>query len=146
VHQTIWSGRFDCGAPLARRHVLAARGEWHALVSAEAETPVSELFEFGGARTLRGYREGQFRGEQVAYGGIEYRYGDPRVAQFYLFADGGALRRRLADAPREESLHAGTGAGLRARVANGAMDVSFGLGEERSFSALKAHVSFVQSF
>lgn len=146
VGQTIWGGRFDCGAPVRRRHTLAAHGEWHVLVSDESEVPANELFEFGGARTLRGYREQQFRGDAVAFGGLEYRYGDPRSAQVYVFCDAGAVRRRRADAPRESATHVGSGAGLRAAVATGAMDVSFGMGEERSFAAIKVHVSFVQRF
>jgi outer membrane protein insertion porin family len=146
IRQTIWGGRFELGMPLAARHTLAGRGEWHALVSDEAEVPVSELFEFGGARTLRGYREGQFRGDQVAYGGLEYRYGDRRAAQVYAFADAGALRRRRAAGAREESVHVGSGVGMRAQVATGALDVSFGIGEERSFAAVKVHVGFQQRF
>ncbi len=146
VRQTIWGGRFEAGLPLALRHVIAARGEWHALTSDEAEVPVSELFEFGGARTLRGYREAQFRGDQVAYGGLEYRYGDRRVAQLYAFLDAGALRRRVRAAPRDESAHVGTGVGMRAQVATGALDVSFGIGEEHSFSSTKVHVAFQQRF
>jgi len=146
VSQTIWGGRFDCGAPLARRHTLAARCEWHVLVSDEAEVPASELFEFGGARTLRGYREQQFRGDQVVFGGVEYRYGDPRVAQVYAFCDAGAVRRRRAVAPTESGTHVGTGAGLRAAVATGTMDLSFGAGEDHSFGAIKVHVAFVQRF
>jgi outer membrane protein insertion porin family len=146
VQQTLWGGRFDFGVPLARRHTLAARGEWHALVSDEPEVPASELFEFGGARTLRGYREGQFKGDQVAYGGLEYRYGDRRAAQGYLFLDAGALRRKQIAAATDESVHVGTGVGMRAQVASGALDVSFGMGEERSFAAVKVHVAFQQRF
>src|SRR5262245_25008940 len=146
VHQTIWGGNFECGTPIAPRHEVYARGEWHALVSDEAEIHVSELFEFGGARTLRGYREGQFRAEQVAYGGVEYRYGDPRAAQVYLFTDAGGLRTKRPNLPREASLHVGMGAGLRARVAAGTFDLSFGVGEERSLSAVKVHVALSQRF
>ena len=51
---------------------------------------------FGGAESLRGYREGQFRGDRVVYGGIEYRYGDPRAARVYTFFDAGAFSRRGA--------------------------------------------------
>lgn len=146
VRQTLWGGRFEAGWAVAARHVLAARGEWHALVSGEAEVPASELFEFGGQRTLRGYREGQFRGDQVAYGGLEYRYGDRRAAQVYGFVDAGAFRRRRAASPTEEEVRIGTGVGLRARVATGALDISFGLGEERSFAETKVHVGFEQRF
>ena len=146
VRQTLWSGRFEAGLPLGPRHVVAARGEWHALTSNEGQVPASELYYFGGARTLRGYREDQFRGEQVAFGGVEYRVGDPRGGRLYAFVDAGALRlHRMAGGP-EQSMHVGYGLGLRAEVPSGIFDLSFALGEERSFSAVKVHVSLVQRF
>jgi outer membrane protein insertion porin family len=146
VGQTLWGGRFEAGLPLRPRHVVAVRGEWHVVDSDEVEVAASELYAFGGARSLRGYREEQFRGDGVAFGGLEYRLGDARSAQVYGFLDGGALRRRRREAPREESAHLGWGLGMRADVAAGRFDLSFGLGEERSFSAVKVHVSFLQRF
>jgi outer membrane protein assembly factor BamA len=146
VEQTLWGGRFEAGLPLWARHVLAARGEWHVIDSDEAEVPASELYAMGGTRSLRGYREEQFRGDQVAYGGVEYRVGEARAAQLYGFVDGGVLRRRRRDAAREEEAHVGYGLGLRAEVAAGRFDLSFGVGEERSLGAVKVHVSFLQRF
>jgi outer membrane protein insertion porin family len=146
VRQTLWSGRFDVGAPLGARHVVAARGEWFVIDSNEAEVPESELFYFGGARTLRGYREDQFRGDQVAYGGVEYRFGDPRGARLYAFTDAGGLRRKHADGRLDEEFHVGYGLGLRGQVASGIFDLSFGIGEERSLAGMKVHVSLLQRF
>jgi outer membrane protein insertion porin family len=145
VHQTIWGGRFETGVPLATRHVLAARGEWHVL---DGPTPVpdSELYEFGGARTLRGYREAQFRGDRVAFGGIEYRYGNPLGARLYGFVDAGGLGLRQATGLPERSFHLGYGVGLRAAMANGLFDLAFGIGEERSLADAKVHASLSQRF
>jgi len=145
VRQTLYSGRFQAGAPLASRVSIGARGTWFVLTSDEAEVPASELFAFGGQGSLRGYREEQFRGDQVAYGGVELRYGSSRAAQVYGFVDAGALRRKQNDAPLEESVHVGSGAGLRADVGTGALDLAFGVGEG-GFSDLKVHIGLQQRF
>ena len=144
--QTVWSGLYEAGWPLGRRHELWGRGAWQALFSDEDQIVDSELYYFGGARTLRGYREDQFRGDQVAYGGIEYRFGDPRAAQLVGFFDAGGLRRKQAGAETVQEAHFGYGVGLRGQVATGIFDIAFALGEERSWSAAKLHVSLLQRF
>jgi outer membrane protein assembly factor BamA len=146
VRQTLYSGRFHAGAPITTRFAWAARGAWYVLTSDEAEIPASELFAFGGQGTVRGYREEQFRGDQVAYGGIELRYGSSRAAQVYGFVDAGGLRRKRRDAEREASAHAGFGAGLRADVGTGALDLAFGAGDGGGFGDLKVHVGLQQRF
>jgi outer membrane protein assembly factor BamA len=144
ARQTLWNGRFVSGVRLAPRHLLAARGEWHLVESDAGAIDESELFYFGGARTLRGYREEQFRGEQVGYGGVEYRYGEPRSAQLYAFLDAGGLRRRTDGVWRQEA-HLGYGAGLRGQVATGVFDIAVGVGEE-GLAGAKLHVSLLQRF
>jgi outer membrane protein insertion porin family len=146
VDETIWGGRFEAGVPLAPHHVLAARGEWHAVEGVAGPVPVNELFEFGGARTLRGYREAQFRGDRVAFGGLEYRYGNPRGARLYAFLDAGGSRRRVAAGTDEQDGHLGYGMGLRAAVATGTLDLAFGVGDEGGFGAVKLHAALVQNF
>jgi outer membrane protein insertion porin family len=145
IDQTLWTGNFVGGVMLRPRHVVAARGSWRVIMSDEPQIAESELFYFGGARTLRGYREEQFRGDQVAYGGVEYRYGDPRRAQLYGFVDVGALRRKQARAV-VEAAHLGYGFGLRGHVATGTFDLAFGVGEERSIADTKLHVALMQRF
>jgi len=146
VRQTVWRGEYDAGIPLWRHHVLGSRGQWVWIDSNEPEVPESELFWFGGARTLRGYREDQFRGDQVLLVNLEYRIGDPRQGRLYGFVDTGAHRRRRLGASTEEQFHVGYGVGLRVVVPSGVFDLSFGMGEERSFSELKVHVSLQQRF
>lgn len=144
--QTLWNGNFELAARLSRRHALATRGAWFVVISDETQISESELYYFGGARTLRGYREDQFRGDQVAYGGVEYRFGTPRGAQLYTFVDVGGLRRKRSGAGVTEEAHLGYGFGLRGVVATGIFDLSFGVGEELSFADTKLHVSLLQRF
>ncbi|UCE02451.1 MAG: BamA/TamA family outer membrane protein [Candidatus Latescibacterota bacterium] len=145
IDQTLWTGNVVGGVMLRPRHVVAARGSWRVIMSDEPQIAESELFYFGGARTLRGYREDQFRGDQVVYGGVEYRYGDPRRAQLYGFVDVGALRRKQERAV-VEAAYLGYGFGLRGQVATGTFDLAFGIGEERSIADTKLHVALMQRF
>jgi outer membrane protein insertion porin family len=147
VGQTLYGGRFEVGWPVAMRHVFAARGEWHGLETDALPVPESELYEFGGAQTVRGYREGQFRGDRIAFGGLEYRFGHPRGARLYGFVDAGAFTRRLGPVVSPSAFKVGYGAGLRAAVATGLFDLAFGLGDEgHSLSAVKLHVTLLQRF
>ena len=146
VRQTVWRGHYDAGVPLWHNHVIGVRGQWYWIDSNEPEVPESELFWFGGARTLRGYREDQFRADQVILSSLEYRIGDPRTGRLYAFVDAAGHRRRLAGNVLTEQVHVGFGLGLRATVPSGVFDLSFGMGEERSFSEVKVHVSLQQRF
>jgi outer membrane protein insertion porin family len=101
---------------------------------------------YGGARTLRGYREDQFRGDQVLLVSLEYRIGDPRTGRLYGFVDAGGHRRKRDGEAVSEQLHIGYGLGLRAAMSSGLFDLAFGIGEERSFSEIKVHVSLQQRF
>jgi hypothetical protein len=147
IGQTLWGGRFEGGLPLAPRQVVAVRGEWHVIETDALPVPESELYEFGGALTLRGYREGQFRGDQVVFGGLEYRYGNPRSARVYAFLDAGAYARRLSRELQVDDAMIGYGVGLRAAVATGSLDLAFGMGDDdRSFGGVKLHASLLQRF
>lgn len=146
VRQTVWRGQFDAGIPLWRNHVIGTRGQWYLIDSNELEIPESEQFWFGGARTLRGYREDQFRGDQVALASLEYRIGNPRMGRLYAFVDAGGLRRKQLGGVLVKAVHIGFGMGLRARVPTGVFDLSIGVGEERTFSEAKVHVSLQQRF
>ena len=146
VQQTVWSGLYAAGWPMGARHELWSQGVWYVLDSEESEVLSSELYYFGGARTLRGYREDQFRGDQVAHASVEYRFGEPNGSQVYAFVDVGGLRRKQAQAPVVQEGHLGYGLGLRGNVATGVFDIAFGLGEEISWSGAKLHVSLLQRF
>jgi outer membrane protein insertion porin family len=51
--------------------------------------PLSQRFSMGGADTLRGYKDDQFRGNSMLRGTVEYRIPIVKKVQGVLFVDSG---------------------------------------------------------
>ncbi len=109
----------------------------------------SDMFRFGGATTLRGYRENQFLGSEVAWTNTEYRFIMERRSYFFLFFDTGYYSRpadEVQSVPSAEALKYGYGLGVRVDTALGNIGVSFALGEGDTFSTAKIHVNILNEF
>lgn len=109
----------------------------------------SELFRFGGARTLRGYRENQFLGSRVGWAAVEYRFLLARHSFLYGFFDTGYYFRPaepLRLVTGSEAFLYGYGIGLRFDTSLGNLGVSFALGKGDSFAQGKIHVGIVNEF
>ncbi|MCK4511632.1 BamA/TamA family outer membrane protein, partial [bacterium] len=89
---------------LRMRQVLALRARVEALVSTEEEVPFHELLVLGGARSLRGYREEQFRGTRTALGSIEYRLLLGRRSRAIVFVDAGYWYRGGSNSAKDTKL------------------------------------------
>jgi outer membrane protein assembly factor BamA len=138
------------GELLYRVEGSAARGTWrnqsvYARLVAEAvhatgDIPLAELYPLGGATSLRGYRESQFRGERVAFVNLEYRFGEG--GWLFLFDDVGGYYRR------EDgwTVKNGAGFGLRSQSPLGIVALSFGVGEELSLEGTRIHISLIEKF
>jgi outer membrane protein insertion porin family len=113
------------------------------------EIQESDMFRFGGAKTLRGYRENQFIGSRVAWTNAEYRFLLGRRSFLFGFLDTGYYNR-LADPeqniPGEDGLKYGYGFGLRTDTPLGNISVSFALGQGDSFSQGKIHIGLINDF
>ncbi len=109
----------------------------------------SELYRFGGARSLRGYRENQFVGSRIAWSNTEYRFLLARKSFLYGFIDSGYYYRP-ADLERTvaatDGLKLGYGIGIQLETDLGVMGVSFALGEGDSFSTAKIHFGLNNDF
>ena len=95
------------------------------------EIQESDMFRFGGARTLRGYRENQFIGSRVAWTNAEYRFLLGRRSFLFGFFDTGYYSRPADVAERcraEDGIKYGYGSGLRTDTPLGNISVSFALG------------------
>lgn len=109
----------------------------------------SQMVRFGGANTLRGYRENQFLGSRVAWTACEYRLLLARRSYVYGFFDTGYYFRpgdAGQNTPSTEAFHYGYGLGLRFETPLGIMAVSFALGRGDSFAQGKIHVGVVGDF
>jgi outer membrane protein assembly factor BamA len=109
-------------------------------VFSSKEIHTAETYPLGGARTLRGYRESQFRGERIAYTNVECWFGDEGA--LFLFNDIGAFYRS-ADGWIFKN---GLGFGLRSSSPVGIVSLSFGIGDQISLRGTRIHISLTERF
>ncbi len=122
------------------------------VTSNQPEIPLPDQFRLGGATTLRGYREEQFRGSRIAWSNLEYRYLFSRRSRAFLFFDAGYYYRLegvTASPPNPqkiEDIKVAWGLGVRVDTPLGIVGVDYGLGEGDPLTNGKVHVSLVNSF
>jgi len=126
------------------RQVLSIRARVEALASTEEEVPFHELLVLGGARSLRGYREEQFRGTRTALGTIEYRFLLGRRSRAIAFVDAGYWYREGSNSAKDTKL--GYGIGLRGDTRLGTISIDYGLGEGDDFLDGKLHAGLIREF
>jgi outer membrane protein assembly factor BamA len=144
VRQATLDGGFGLYRGLRGRAVLAWEASGTARLSNEDAIPSYDQFDLGGARTLRGYEEDQFRGSRIAWSRLELRYLTGYLSRVFLFVDGGYVyeeREEGESTAREEITKAGYGFGLRVDSAIGIVGVDYGLGEGDGWGEGKLHVS-----
>ena len=100
----------------------------------------AETYPLGGATSLRGYREGQFRGERILFTNIEYWLGEE--GSLFLFDDIGAFYR----SQEGWTVKNGLGFGLRSSSPVGIVALSFGLGDQISLRDTRIHISLSERF
>ncbi len=130
---------------------LAGRASFRQIETDQRPVPLPEQYRFGGANSLRGYREDEFRGETAAWGGLEVRLGSARRSRVYTFVDVGYFEFSVQDpetqvvSPRDGT-ELGYGLGLRTAVAAGRIDLAVGFPGNVTFDTAKLHVSLVGAF
>jgi len=141
----IWLGRFLS---------LASRATFREVSGTSGPIPLAEQYWFGGARTVRGYRENEFHGEQIAYGGMELRIGKFGGARLYTFYDLGyfefsALASTVTDPGQREDRNGivrGFGTGLQTKMPGGVISLAVGFPGEVNYDEAKLHVSLLGAF
>jgi outer membrane protein insertion porin family len=103
-----------------------------------------DMFWFGGATTIRGYRENQFFGDQVGWLNTEYRFLIGPQSRLFVFADFGYYSRNLPDEKEEYLI--GYGAGLSFPGPLGILQVDYGLARNLNFSEGKIHFRIINEF
>jgi outer membrane protein assembly factor BamA len=133
---------------------LFNRVSYNQLSGGNGEVPLSEQFRFGGAASLRGYREDEFHGSTAAWGAVEMRIGRAGGSRLYTFYDLGyfefsALDPQL-DNPDNRSLKKGWprgyGLGILARTPGGDISLAVGFPGTVDFDLAKLHVTLLESF
>ena len=110
---------------------------------------ISDLYKFGGAKSVRGYRLEQFSGDKIVWSNFEYRLLFSRDSYAFIFFDSGYYYNRII---RKQNLQDykqfiyGYGAGLNFPTGLGNMSVSFALGKGDSFSDGKLNFGIVNRF
>lgn len=108
---------------------------------------VSDLFRFGGANTLRGYRENQFLGSRIVWSNLEYRFLAGKKSFFSVFFDAGYYSRKDRDLNIiTENVKYGYGVGMRVETALGIIGVSLALGKGDTFNQAKIHFGLINEF
>jgi outer membrane protein assembly factor BamA len=139
--------RYDLSAGIHKRvyrsHGLFLGARWRGVHTEGSSTPWDQLLRFGGAASLRGYREDQFRAEETALLQLEHRvFLGNAGSRLFLFTDLGFTRG--GGSPTGAQM--GYGLGIRAAAAGGQVGVDFGLGSEDSWSEGKVHVRMKRLF
>lgn len=132
-----------------RWQVLALGLHGRQITSNDELISITDQYRFGGSRTLRGYREEQFRGSRIAWVNAEYRYLLDRESRLFLFFDAGYFfREELADIERIkiEKVKVGIGLGLRIDTKLGYFGIDYGLGQGDSLSTGKVHIGLTNAF
>ena len=129
------------------RNVLAA--ELHVRDFRARDIDQSDLFQLGGATTLRGYREGQFLGSCLVWSNLEYRVLMASQSFVFGFVDAGYIvQPALASIELEasEQTKIGYGIGVQLDSGIGLIGVSIALGEGDTFSTAKLHIRLINAF
>lgn len=110
----------------------------------QGDAPYSQLFTLGGADSLRGYEDDQFRGKKMYNATLEFRFPLVKKVTGVLFADIGDAW----DAPNvtwydsKKSFNYGVGAGVRITTPIGPVKLDYGVGKDEN----KFHFSFGTQF
>ncbi|MCK4537505.1 MAG: hypothetical protein KAV42_01780 [Candidatus Krumholzibacteria bacterium] len=137
--QLIYYFESSVEAGLSGTQTVFARMAANGIVSS-GDVTLSEMFALGGARTLRGYRENQFRAEKTGYINLEYRFGGE--SRIFLFDDIGTFFRE----DEGWTVKNGFGFGIRSTSKAGTVELSFGLGDRISLNETKIHISLIEVF
>jgi outer membrane protein insertion porin family len=120
---------------------LSGRTSLRQIESDAQPVPLSEQYRFGGATTVRGYREDEFHGETVVYGGAELRLGRVHRSRVYTFLDSGYFS--FAGTSGRAT---GYGLGIMARSGLGEINLAVGFPGTVEFTTAKLHVSLLGTF
>jgi outer membrane protein insertion porin family len=144
--EAVFRGHGEVYLSAGRAGVLAVGGSGSALLSDADELPLPLQFPLGGAESLRGYREEQFRGSSVGWINADLRL--LRWAQGALgpFLDTGYYYLSTSRGGRGGRAKIGYGIALRSMTRLGLLRLDYGVGEDTDLLGGRVHVSLRAMF
>ncbi|MBL7977371.1 MAG: BamA/TamA family outer membrane protein [Bacteroidetes Order II. Incertae sedis bacterium] len=125
--------------PTFRRQVWVLGGDFRALFSPFWDD--ADLFRFGGATSLRGYNEEQFKGNAGGRCFTEYRYQLDAASYAFVFFDGGMLQTpKSVGNTANRLVRMGYGVGLQYSTPLGLMQVSYAANPEEGPANGRLHI------
>lgn len=125
--------------PTLRRQTLALGADAWLLRAAAFDE--ADLFRLGGAASLRGYDEAQFRARTAARALAEYRYALDRVSYAFVFADLGYVDQpALAGRTALTGLRPGYGLGLQLDTPAGLVLATYAASPDTDLGAGRVHL------
>ena len=107
----------------------------HSTISGRNSVPLSEQFRFGGASTLRGYREDIFIAEWMMINQFEMRYELGQNTRLYAFMDAA-----ISD---QSGYPYAIGIGLNQPTSIGILSIDYGVSRDEKPSGGKIHIRIV---
>ena len=137
--------------PTLKKQTFLVGLHFKGLNTDEDQVPISDQFKLGGINSIRGYREEEFFGTQIAWTNLEYRFLLDRNSRFFLFGDYGYFQRKVLSGTDKalkkiSGKKLGYGFGLRIDSKAGLLGIDYGLGEGDSFSQGKIHFGVTNRF
>lgn len=129
--------------PLPPKSVIAST--LNAFILDTDRVTINDLKRFGGANSLRGYAEDQFRAGKMVWGDVEYRFLADQSSYFFVFAGTGWYERPVLITESDDSfstqqlLYSG-GFGLSYKTRIGRLSFSYALSPDESIGNGKVHV------
>lgn len=122
---------------VGRDHVIAVRAT---LGYADGNMPDSGKFSVGGADTLRGFEDDQYKGDKMLAASVEYRFPIAKKIQGVVFSDIGKAWE--GEGYKLDDLEASAGVGVRVTTPIGPIRIDYAQGSEGG----KTHFSFGGQF
>lgn len=127
---------------LSNGHILALRLMGGYI---NGDVAYGNLFDLGGANTLRGYEDEQFKGNKMYAATLEYRFPIAKKVQGVVFTDMGSTwgidNGQIPWYEDDTSIHFSAGVGLRLQTPIGPIRLDYGHGDRNKF-----HFSFGTQF
>lgn len=134
--------------PLSGKQVLAFGVHGYYLNS--SKMTISDLMELGGANSLRGYAEDQFRASRMLWADLEYRFMMNRSSYLFAFGAVGSYERpQLLTEPDDSftnrSMLYSTGFGISYKIRIGRLKFTYAVSPQESIGNGKVHLGITTS-